>query len=563
MSENQTPETMEETMTSVTPEPVSKKKKSKTVNVNIDAKPKPSFHAQVRRISVGTIIGLVVLIALFFVGVNIFKIAQAPADQAKAQSHGLYSMEYDLTYLDGLSSNLVALKLNQADQATIDATMTKVNELMTKSQGRIAALENVEEPELKEQAKVLHDNGTTLLEEIDEAIQLILQDKYDEAAPILEKVSKDFVTVVQNANDYSSTAQKVYSDKEDVVLVVVNALPVLFAIAALVVLAIAVIVALRIITSVKRRVQNVSEVLRQMENGDTTARAMVTSQDEFGQLATALNMAQTTTQGGFTGIGRTSDEIEDSTAQVVGAIESSLANIEELVAQTEVVSGAAADVSTSIQTVAAGAEEMGASIREISSNANEASRVAQEATETAARTKDTVAALAVSSREIGEVVKTITGISEQTNLLALNATIEAARAGDAGKGFAVVAGEVKDLAGETGKATDDISAKITAIQEDTAGAVAAIERIAEIINQINDYQTTIAAAVEQQSATTNEMSHSVSEAATGASAIAGTMTEYVNLATGVRDVTNRINDNTQNMKTQQGILNSTVHRFKY
>jgi methyl-accepting chemotaxis protein len=131
-----------------------------------------------------------------------------------------------------------------------------------------------------------------------------------------------------------------------------------------------------------------------------------------------------------------------------------------------------------------------------------------------------VAKLGQSSIEIAGVVKVITSIAEQTNLLALNATIEAARAGEAGKGFAVVANEVKELAQETAKATQDITERVQAIQADTEGAVQAIGRISSIIGQINDSQATIAAAVEEQTATTTEMNRNVAEAALSAGAIA-------------------------------------------
>ena len=163
---------------------------------------------------------------------------------------------------------------------------------------------------------------------------------------------------------------------------------------------------------------------------------------------------------------------------------------------------------------------------EISQSSTEAVRVAQAAAAEAQTATGTVAKLGDSSREIGDVVKVITSIAEQTNLLALNATIEAARAGEAGKGFAVVASEVKDLAQETARATEDISRRIEAIQSDSEEAVAAIARIAEIIEEVNSYQSTIAAAVEEQTATTGEMSRSVQEAAAGAGGIAGNI-EYV------------------------------------
>ena len=210
-------------------------------------------------------------------------------------------------------------------------------------------------------------------------------------------------------------------------------------------------------------------------------------------------------------------------------------NAEETAAQAGVASAAAEQVSTNVGTVAAAAEEMGASIKEIAKNANEAARVATSAVKVAQTTNETVAKLGTSSAEIGNVIKVITSIAQQTNLLALNATIEAARAGEAGKGFAVVANEVKELAKQTARATEDISRKIEAIQGDTKGAVAAIGEIGKIINQINDYQTTIASAVEQQTATTGEISRNVAEAARASNEIAMNITGVADAARGTTE----------------------------
>src|SRR5579884_3876613 len=175
-----------------------------------------------------------------------------------------------------------------------------------------------------------------------------------------------------------------------------------------------------------------------------------------------------------------------------------------------------------------------ASIREISKSANEAALIASRAVTTADATNKTVARLGDSSLEIGKVIKVITSIAQQTNLLALNATIEAARAGEAGKGFAVVANEVKELAKETARATEDIGQKIEAIQHDTRVSVDAIAQIGNIIKEINDISNNIAAAVEEQTVTTNEISRNVTEAANGTTDIASNI---AGVATAAQDTT--------------------------
>jgi methyl-accepting chemotaxis protein len=197
---------------------------------------------------------------------------------------------------------------------------------------------------------------------------------------------------------------------------------------------------------------------------------------------------------------------------------------EETRAQANVVSGAADHMSKNAQSVSKSVEDLGASIREIAKSAHEAAKVATTGVDVANTTTITVAKLGESSAEIGKVLKVITSIAQQTNLLALNATIEAARAGEAGKGFAVVANEVKELAKETAKATEDIGQKIDAIRQVTQGAVEAIDKISKIIIQINDYQSTIASAVEQQSATAREIGLSGAEAARGSAEIARNIT---------------------------------------
>ncbi|WP_272917481.1 methyl-accepting chemotaxis protein, partial [Nocardioides flavescens] len=171
--------------------------------------------------------------------------------------------------------------------------------------------------------------------------------------------------------------------------------------------------------------------------------------------------------------------------------------------------------------------------------------------------------LGTSSQEIGNVVKVITSIAEQTNLLALNATIEAARAGEAGKGFAVVANEVKELAQETAQATKDIAARVEAIQGDTTGAVDAIGEISTIITSINDYQLTIASAVEEQTATTNEMSRNVAEASTSSGEIAANISGVSGAATTTTEALAQTQDTVDELRRTSVELTAAVGAFRH
>ena len=204
--------------------------------------------------------------------------------------------------------------------------------------------------------------------------------------------------------------------------------------------------------------------------------------------------------------------LASASEQLTAVSQSMAASAGETEMLADVLLAASQQVSDNVSSVARAAEQMQASIREISKNAHDSARVAKSAVDTSHCTKDTMRKLEVSSREIDKVVKVIHSIAQQTNLLALNATIEAARAGEAGKGFAVVANEVKELAKQTARATDEIGKIIEAIQSDTRGAASAFEQFGAVIGEINNISNSIASAVEEQTVTTNEISKSVIDA---------------------------------------------------
>ena len=274
-----------------------------------------------------------------------------------------------------------------------------------------------------------------------------------------------------------------------------------------------VLLAVAISRAIGRPLRRTVDVLEGLATGRLDQRLEVTGTDEIARMGNALNTALERLGGVMRNVDGEVTTLAAAAEELSAVVNQMGSTADTAATGAQTVATASNEISRNVDTVASGAEEIGASIREIARSTSEAAGIAQEGVASSHQASEILTKLSGSSQEITTVVNLITSIAEQTNLLALNATIEAARAGDAGKGFAVVASEVKDLAQETAKATEDIASRVSAIQSDAHAAVTAIEGIGQIIARISDAQTSIAAAVEEQSATTGEMSRNTSEVA--------------------------------------------------
>jgi methyl-accepting chemotaxis protein len=254
------------------------------------------------------------------------------------------------------------------------------------------------------------------------------------------------------------------------------------------------------------------------------------------------------------GVGSAATEMQ-ATAQQMSA------TAEETSRQSANVASASDQATANVQTVAATAEELSASIAEIGRQVMQSAKISQNAVDEAESTNETVRGLAEAAARIGEVVTLINDIAGQTNLLALNATIEAARAGEAGKGFAVVAQEVKNLANQTAKATEEISSQIGAVQEETNDAVGAIDKIRGIIGEVNDIATTISSAVEEQGVSTQEIARNVQQAAQGTQDVNSNIESVSRAAGETGTAANQVLNASQEMAQQAEGLRGEVDRF--
>ncbi len=405
-----------------------------------------------------------------------------------------------------------------------------------------------------------------------------------ECEPAIEKISQDSVALTAEMQTYMADENK----RADDVTASANATSISVIVAATVlVIGLALFLVRR---SIVRPLEAMMGVMEAMGHGDLSRKPDETGRaDEIGAMSRTLTVLgeqlqaaevarqqqaereaaerlqiqkrQKLAEAFVAEIQQIAATFADSSAQVADSARNLSATAEQTSRQAQAVASAAEEAATNVQTVAASSEELAASVREITGQVSHSASVAEVAFREAETSNERIVELARSAQAIGDVIVLIKGIADQTNLLALNATIESARAGEAGKGFAVVASEVKELAAQTGKATDEIASKIAEIQQATQGTVSSMGEIIRVVGNIKQISSSIAGAVEQQGAATGEIAQNCQQAATGTQQVTENIGGVGQAAELTGSASSQLLTLSQGLSTQAVDLRRTVERF--
>lgn len=384
-----------------------------------------------------------------------------------------------------------------------------------------------------------------------EAIEYLSREGMGKLDPLEQAVGKLIQTQSQAMTDSGQWANNVYKTSRAILLVIGGGSILL-----------GITLSLLVTRSIVRPLSGAGNVVTSVAEGDLTAFLDIDGRDELSYMGRRINEMVAGLRSNFADLQRTADHIQGVSGELGKASGQVATNSEQSTAQIREVSGSSDTVSRNIAGVAAAAEEMSIAVKGIAQQTVEASTIARRAVEVSNTSTGTIAKLGQAGEEIGSIVKTISTIAQQTNLLALNATIEAARAGEVGKGFAVVAHEVKELAAQTAKATQEISTKVSAMQTLTQQAVQANSEITGIIDQIHGIQELVAGSVEEQAATTSEISKLAAQVSADSMAISKNLGEVSLAASSSTEAAEKTNGAASELGFVAQQLTDLVSRFR-